>query len=247
MSRSAKTYAWAVAVLISIWQLAAWMAGPAVLADPFTVAVKLYQEAHTAKFWKHLGASWFRIVAALVISFITAVPIGLAIGSSRRADNFARPLIYLTYPVPKIVLMPLIFLIFGIGDAGKIATLSIILFFQLLITSRDAAKAVGLGAKYSLYSLGGTRLDLFYHVICPACLPAIFTALRIATGTVVAVLFFVESIGTRFGIGFYILDSWGRGDIPQVFVGILTLALLGVILYEIFDVMERVFCRWSRL
>jgi NitT/TauT family transport system permease protein len=96
-------------------------------------------------------------------------------------------------------------------------------------------------------SLGGNRLDLFIHVIWPATLPAIFTALRIATGTVVAVLFFVESLGTRFGMGFYILDAWGRADIPQIFVGILVLAVMGVILYETFDILEKIYCRWSQL
>ncbi len=96
-------------------------------------------------------------------------------------------------------------------------------------------------------SLGGNRLDLFIHVIWPATLPAIFTALRIATGTVVAVLFFVESLGTRFGMGFYILDAWGRADTPQIFVGILVLAEMGVILYETFDILEKIYCRWSQL
>jgi NitT/TauT family transport system permease protein len=71
--------------------------------------------------------------------------------------------------------------------------------------------------------------------------------LRIATGTVVAVLFFVESLGTRYGMGFYILDAWGRADIPQIFVGILVLAVMGVILYETFDILEKVYCRWSQL
>jgi len=182
-----------------------------------------------------------------LISFVTAVPVGLALGSSRRADRFARPLIYLTYLVPKIVLLPIVLLIFGIGDAGKIAMLWIILFFQLLITTRDAARAVSRAARYSLYSLGGTRLQLFRHVIWPSCLPAVFTALRIASGTVVAVLFFVESIGTRYGMGSYILDAWGRSDIPQIYVGIVVLALVGVLLYETFDVLERLFCRWNQL
>ena len=125
--------------------------------------------------------------------------------------------------------------------------LSIILFFQLLITTRDAARGVSRAARYSLYSLGGTKRHLFAHVIWPSCLPAVFTALRIATGTVVAVLFFVESIGTRYGMGFYILDAWGRADIPQIFVGIVVLAIMGVILYEAFDILERVFCRWNQL
>jgi NitT/TauT family transport system permease protein len=240
-------YLWSGAVLIILWQTCAWWAGENVLAGPVTVLRKLLSEAGTVIFWKHVGASSFRILAALAIAFVTATPLGLALGSSRRADKFARPLIYLTYPVPKIVLLPLVLLVFGLGDLGKVVMLWIILFFQLLITTRDAARGVSKAARYSLYSLGGSRKDLFVHVIWPYSLPAVFTALRIATGTVVAVLFFVESIGTRYGMGFYIIDAWGRADIPQIFVGIVALAVMGAGLYETFDVCERVFCRWNKL
>jgi NitT/TauT family transport system permease protein len=245
--RRGSGYLWGVAALLAAWQLGAWWAGEAVIAGPATVLTRLAEEVRTDKFWAHLGASALRIFAALLASFVTAVPLGLLLGASRRVDRIANPLIYLTYPVPKIVLLPLVLLIFGLGDLGKIAMLAIILFFQLLIATRDAARAVSRSARYSLYSLGGTRLDLFVHVIWPSVLPSVFTALRIATGTVVAVLFFVESIGTRYGMGLYILDSWGRADVPQVFVGMVVLALMGAILYETFDILERLFCRWNQL
>ncbi len=237
----------AILALLALWQIGASISGPNIVATPVMTIEKLFHEAQTIKFWKHVEASSFRIVCALVISFVTAIPLGLYLGSSRRADRIARPLIYLTYPVPKIVFLPLALLLFGIGDLSKIMLLSLILFFQLLITARDSARSVSRSAKYSLKSLGANRWDLFIHVIWPSTLPSVFTALRIATGTVVAVLFFVESIGARYGIGFYILDAWGRADIPQIYAGIIIMALMGVILYETFDILERVYCRWNQL
>jgi len=231
--------------LVLTWQIAAWLAGPNIVAGPVTVLARLATELQTETLWKHLGASTFRICAALTLAFVTAVPVGLLLGSTRRADWLAGPLIYLTYPVPKIVLLPVVLLLFGLGDLGKIVMLSIILFFQLLITARDAARQVSRSARHSLYSLGGTRFDLFVHVIWPASLPGVFTALRIATGTVVAVLFFVESIGARYGMGFYIIDAWGRADIAQIFAGMVVLALMGVALYEAFDLLEKYFCSWK--
>jgi NitT/TauT family transport system permease protein len=245
--RTRAPYILGVLILLLLWQGIAWRAGDAILTGPVATAQKLVSEAQTPLYWKHVQASGVRVIAALSLSFVTAVPLGLTLGLSARADRIAKPLIYLTYPVPKIVLLPLVLLLFGIGDTGKIVMLWIILFFQLLITARDAARGVSRDARYSLYSLGGTRRHLLLHVVWPSCLPAIFTALRVATATVVAVLFFVESIGTRFGMGFYILDAWGRADIPQIYVGMTTLALMGVALYETFDLLERRFCRWSRL
>ena len=209
------SYLWSIAALLILWQVGAWWAGEDVLVGPIVVMSKLASEAQTRLFWKHVGASSFRILAALAVAFVTAVPLGLALGSSRRADKFARPLIYLTYPVPKIVLLPLVLLIFGLGDIGKIVMLWLILFFQLLITTRDAARGISRAARYSLYSLGGSRTDLFVHVVWPYSLPAVFTALRIATGTVVAVLFFVESIGTRYGHGFLYNRRLGESRYPS--------------------------------
>lgn len=240
-------YILTLAGLFVVWQIVSMIIGSYALPGPVTVLQKLADDARSFQYWRHIGTSVYRITAALAIAFVMAVPLGLFLGMSPRTDRLAKPLIYLSYPIPKIVLLPIVLLIFGLGDMGKIVMLAMILFFQLLITTRDAARGVSREARYSLFSLGGTKRHLFRHVVWPSCLPAVFTSLRIATGTVVAVLFFVESISTRYGMGFYILDAWGRADIPQIFAGMISLAALGVILYESFDIMERIFCRWNRI
>lgn len=241
------SYLWGILFLLLFWQVSAWLAGESLLVGPGPVLKKLYVESQLKRFWLHVGYSSLRIVAALVASFLVAVPLGLLVGSSKNIDRLAQPIIYLTYPVPKIIFLPVVFIVFGLGDLGKIVMLSIILFFQLFITTRDAARSVSRSARYSLYSLGGSRWDLFFHVIWPSCLPAVFTAMRIATGTVIAVLFFVESIGTRYGLGFFILDGWGRADIPAIMLGMVVMAVLGVILYEIFEILEKMLCRWNQI
>jgi NitT/TauT family transport system permease protein len=147
--------------------------------------------------------------------------------------------------IPKIVLMPIIFVLFGLGDTGKIVLITMIIFFQLLITTRDSAKKISMEVIYSLKSLGGNRWHFYRHVVWPVSLPGIFTSLRIGTGTAVAVLFFVESIATRKGLGFYIIDAWGRADYPTMFVGIIALSSIGIILYETFDLLERKLCKWK--
>jgi len=240
-------YLVAIILILVVWQVIATFSNDYVIAGPLKVFSKLLSEAKTSDFWKHIGSSTYRILTAMGLAFITAVPLGLSLGLSRRLDEFAKPLIYLSYPIPKVVLLPVVMLIFGLGDTSKIIMLWMILFFQLLITTRDAARGVTKAARYSLLSLGGGKLDLFREVIWPSCLPSVLTALRITTGTVVAVLFLIESIGTNWGMGFYIIDAWGRADISQIFVGMVVLALIGIILYETFDMFERTFCKWTQL
>lgn len=236
-----------IASILVIWYVLTMLLGEIVIASPITVFQTLWLELQTQDFWHHILTSLMRIISALLLALLTGAPAGLYLGLSDRADQLFKPFIYLSYPVPKIVLLPMVMLIFGIGEASKIVILWLILFFQLLITTRDAAKGVTKEAKYSLLSLGGNQWHLYRHVIIPVCLPAVLTALRITTGTVVAVLFFVESIGTNWGLGFYIIDSWGRADIPRIFVGMVVLAVIGIGLYEVFDKLEKTFCRWKQL
>jgi NitT/TauT family transport system permease protein len=239
------TYVVTVLFIFVLWYVLSLLLGAMLLPDPVEVFFQAVHELWRTSFWHHVEASSFRILFGLFIAFITAVPVGLFLGSNPRLDRLFSPLIYLGYPIPKIVLMPIVFVLFGLGETSKIVLLALIIFFQLLITTRDAARTIDTEVIYSLRSLGGNRFDLYRHVVWPVSLPGIFTSLRIVTGTAVAVLFFVESIGTSKGLGFYIIDSWGRADYPLMFVGIITLSVIGIVLYEAFDLLERRLCKWK--
>ncbi len=188
----------------------------------------------------------FRVLAAMLIGSALAVPAGLALGRSPRADAVFAPMIFLTYPIPKVVFLPVLMLLLGLGHLSKIALITLIVFFQILVTARDAARAVPEGAVLSVRSLGATGRDVARHVVVPASLPEIFTALRIGTGTAVAVLFLAEATAGTSGLGWFIVDAWGRIDYPAMFAGIIAMALLGVALYELLDVIESWATRWRR-
>jgi NitT/TauT family transport system permease protein len=238
-------YAVTIFLIYALWYVLSLVLGSNILPDPFLVFLRGFKEIAKASFWLHVEASLLRMLAGLFFAFILAVPAGLVLGSNPKLDRLFAPLIYLGYPVPKIVLMPIIFVLFGIGDVGKIVLLTMIIFFQLLITTRDSARKISKEIVYSLKSLGATRFDFYVHVVWPISLPGIITSLRIGTGTAVAVLFFVESIATNKGLGFYIIDSWGRADYATMFVGIISLSIIGIILYEFFDLLERKLCKWK--
>ena len=239
-------YLGTILVVILLWYAFSLLLGNNLLPGPLPTYIKLVEEIKLPLFWMHIEFSAYRIIVGLACAFITAVPLGLLLGSSRRLDRLFTPLIYLSYPVPKIVFLPIILLLFGLGDTGKIVLIALIIFFQLLITTRDSARQVGREVVYSFKSLGGNRWHFFRHVVWPVSLPGIFTSLRVGVGISVAVLFFVESIGTRYGLGFYIIDAWGRADYPAMFVGIIGLSGIGIALYESFDLLEKRACQWQR-
>lgn len=235
-------YAGALAGLLLAWAgLSAAIGSPA-LPGPVVAIATLLQA--WAEIWPEILVSGARVIVAMAIGTALAVPLGLWLGRSPRADSVAAPLIFLLYPIPKVVFLPVLLVLLGLGNTPKIALIALIIFFQILVTARDAAKAVPEGSIVSVRSLGASRLDVYRHVVVPASLPDIFTALRIGTGTAIAVLFLAESIAGTNGLGYYIVDAWGQIDYPAMFAGIIAMALLGVVLYEALDALELWATRW---
>lgn len=239
-----KHYLTALAVLLLLWEAASRALGEALLPAPLDVLSFFAQALADAAFWGHIGSSFMRVTLALALAWCTAFPLGLLLGYAKRADAMISPLVFLTYPIPKIVLLPVFLTVFGLGDAPRIVLVAMTTGYQILVVTRDSA--LGLDPKYldSFRSLGGSQLQMLRHVLIPAALPDAVTALRVASGTAVAVLFMVESFATSSGLGFLIMDSWGRGDMMEMYAGILAMSVMGVVLYEACNCMEYYLCRW---
>lgn len=237
-------YAGAVAVLLLGWAALSAAIGSPALPGPVP-AIEAFVDQWYA-IWPEMLISLLRVVVAMALGTAFAVPLGLMLGRSPRADAVFAPLIYITYPIPKVVFLPVLMVLLGLGNSPKIVLIAVIVFFQILVTARDASKAVPEPSVLSVRSLGASRWDVYRHVVVPAALPDIFTALRIGTGTAIAVLFLAESIAGSSGIGYYIVDAWGRIDYPAMFAGIIGMGLLGVLLYEALDAVEVWATRWRR-
>ncbi len=246
LTRRVLGYLAASGVLLIGWQLLALVIDSPALPGPLP-ALRAFIGSFTAGLLPHLVTSVVRIVSSMLIGTILAVPLGLLVGRSPRLDAVAAPLLFLVYPVPKVVFLPVLLVLLGIGDAPKVALITLIIFFQILVTARDAARGIAPAPVQSVRSLGATRWQVFRHVVIPATLPEVFTALRISTGTAIAVLFFSETIAGTNGLGWYIIDAWTRIAYSEMFAGIIAMALVGVVLYEVLEATEARICRWTRV
>ncbi len=236
----------AITFLLSAWHLLAVFLQLAALPIP-GVAFGTFLERITGDLGFHLQVSTYRVLVSIVVSLVLAVPLGLFLGREPRFDAFIAPLIYVVYPVPKIVFLPVIIALFGLGDFPKILLIVLVIFFQILVTTRDAARKVDQATIDSILSLGASRLQVYRQVIWPAALPDVFTALRIVTGTAIAVLFISETFVSREGLGYFILDAWSRSKWDEVYAGIIAMGMLGIVLYGILDFLDRRVCRWKHL
>ncbi len=235
---------WATLGLLAVWQLVAWLLHIAVLPGPVVVAQTLGRELLRGLGWHFLVSAW-RVVTSIGLATALAVPAGLILGQSQRLNRLFAPIIYILYPIPKIVFLPIILLFLGIGDTSKVFIIFLILFFPILVVVRDQAGALRPELIYSVRSLGAGRRALFRFVYLPATVPAALTALRVSIGTAVAVLFFAESFATTSGLGYYIIvESWGRLAYEEMYAGVIAMSTLGLLLYFIVDRLERRLAPW---
>jgi NitT/TauT family transport system permease protein len=229
--------------LLPIWWICSVLSGGRIIPDPLVVSAR-FLELLPSALWRHALASLARIGIALFLSLLSAVPAGIAIGRSRALDRALSPLAYLLYPVPKIALLPVVMLLFGLADPSKVTIVFLVLFFQILVTVRDAARGIPPQYFLSMRSLGAGRLQTARFVIWPALLPQVLSALRVGTGTSLAVLFFAETFGTRQGLGYFVMESWMRMAYPDMYAGILALGITGLALFLAIDAVQRTVCRW---
>ena len=186
------------------------------------------------------------MLAAIGVSVISAVPIGLGLGQLPKLDRIFAPLIAIVYPIPKIVFLPIIYVLMGITDVSKIFLIALIIFFQILVVVRDEAANLHPEMILSVRSLGAGRRALFRYVYFPASLPAVLTALRVSAATAIAVLFIVEQSLTTYGLGYYIVvETYQVLRYPEMFTGILAMSLLGLALYFVIYNLEFRFCRYQ--
>ena len=231
-------------LLLIIWQVSALLLDSMALPQPWIVLVDLGTKLINGSLLDDLAVSTLRALAGIGLALAAAVPLGLVVGAEEHIGKKVSPFIYLLYPIPHVVLLPLIIILFGIGNFSKIFLIALIVFFQILVTTRDGAKSIHPNYYFSMKTLGASRMQVYRHLILPATLPKILTAMRISVGTSVAILFFVESFATTTGLGYIIMDSWGRADYISLYTGISSMALLGFMLYMILDRIEQHLCRW---
>lgn len=215
------------------------------LPSPVTVYGNL-SKVLVNPFYLHLGASFIRVLLALLITLGIGLLIGIMMGTSKKINNVLNPLVYFTYPIPKTALLPVIMILFGLGDGSKITLIVLITVFPMIVAVRDGVQHLEASLYHPLKSLGATKWQMFTQITLPAIVPVILTTTRLSVGTAISILFFAENYGTKYGLGYYIQDCWMRIDYISMYGGILMLGGLGFVLFITLDLIEYLMCRWEQ-
>ena len=241
---SFRMFALGICLCLALWAGMAYLLQMPVIPSPVQVLLRL-----AAKFPDtiavHAGYSLMRIVLGLFAAVAVGYPVGVLMGYFPRVNRLLAPLLYLTYPVPKIALLPVVMLLFGVGEWSKLILVFLIIVFQVVVAVRDAVAAIPSETYAPLRVLGASFAQIVRHIIVPASLPKFITAVRVAMATAISVLFFTETFGTQYGIGYYIMDAWLRVNYLDMYAGIVVLSAMGLLLFILLDWTERRMCAWN--
>ena len=237
-------YVAALAMLLALWQLAAYVVNKPYL-PPFTEVV-LRMATDYQLLAKNLAVTLMRIAVAVALALSVGLAAGLAAAwlSEKISANLLRALILLTYPIPHMALLPILLHLFGI-EASKIALISLIAFYPIALSVMEWSQRYPRDLAALIYTMGGGRRDVVRYVALPSALPGILTGLKIALNTAYSVSFIAESLALTDGLGALIYDSWHRLDFLQMYAAIFTLGAAGVSTYAAMSLIEKILIKWA--
>ncbi len=226
-----------------IWYIGYLTVRTTVIPNPVTV----YQNFGTVfanDILRHILYSLNRIGQGLGLSLLIGIPVGILMAYSHTADKILYPMVYLSYPIPKTALLPIAMLLWGMRDGSKVAIIFLIIVFQVIVAVRDSVRNIDASLYLVTVSAGACKRQIIWHITLPAILPELLTSLRISIGTAISVLFFVEAYGTKYGMGYYIVDAWSRIDYIGMYSGIIVISIAGFVLFEAVDFLSAKLCAW---
>jgi len=196
--------------------------------------------------WLDVRASFFRVTAGFLLSAALAVPVGVLIGSWRVAEGVVQPFTEFVRYVPVPALIPLMMVIFGIGELPKIMLIFVGTYFQLVLMVADEIRRVPYDLVQVSYTLGADRREIVRRVLVPAALPGIFDALRLCNGWAWTYLVVAELVAANEGLGYRILKFSRFLQTPKIFVYLLLLGVVGLTLDLCFRAFNQRAFRWAQ-
>ena len=214
-------------VLLGLWQLVAVREHPEFVLGPAEVVGHVLVALTSGELLPHVGASLLRSLPGFVLGSLAGVLLGLLAGVTRAVDEMLSPLVFLTYPVPKIVFLPILMLWVGIGDVSKVLVIALACFYPCFINAYYGARSTPTLAVWSGLNMGARWWRIFAKVVVPSALPFVFAGLRVSLALSFILLFSAEMINARSGLGFLIRQAEASLRFDLMYVSIVAIAALG--------------------
>ena len=233
--------------LLLIWELCA-RAG-FIDVRFFPAPSKIFQVMYTmiqnGQLEKHVWASLQRLWWGILFGGVPALVLGVAMGMYRTLRVIVEPVIMATYPIPKSAILPLILLIFGLGEASKIVMVATGVFYPILINAMAGVLEIN-----KIYfdvgrNFGASRWQVFRTVALPGAMPLIMTGIKLGVGLGLVLIAIAEMVGAKSGLGYMIWNAWEILSVETMYVGLISIAVLGLVFTLLLNELERVIVPWK--
>jgi len=212
---------------LGVWQLLASLDRPDFVLPPTEIARHVVAAIASGELLPHIGASLARSLPGFALGSALGTVLGLLAGVARGFAQAVSPAVFLTYPVPKIVFLPLFMLWFGIGDVSKILIIALACFYPCFINAYYGARAARTIMVWSALGLGAGRVQVFRKIVLPSAMPLVFAGLRVSLALSFILLFTTEMINARSGLGYLIRQAESGLRFDLMYVSIVAVAVLG--------------------
>ncbi len=244
------SWATVAAVIVAWWAVtASGLVSPFVLPSPLELARELrelaahgYAEKPLAQ---HVVASLARTFTGLGLGLAVGIPVGLVMGASPVVYAILSPIFAFLRPIPPIAFIPLMILFFGIGEFSKVFLIFTAALWYVVLNTSAGVRTVSQDLLRAGQNLGLTRLQLFRHVLFWAALPHILTGVKTATAISWAIVVAAELIAAQAGLGFLVMDAATFFRVPDVYLGIIFIGLIGLALEAVTRSLERGLLHWQ--
>jgi ABC-type nitrate/sulfonate/bicarbonate transport system permease component len=239
----------AIATLVVVVVL--WQAGASAgviptlfLPPPVSIARALWALTISGELWNNLSVSLMRLAVGWVVGTVFGIGMGLSVGlwSALRSPGMA--IVSALFPIPKIALVPLFIIWFGMGEGSKLATLAFGVFFPTVIATAGGVDNVPRGLIRMGQSFGLSHAAIIRKIVLPAALPAILSGFRVTSSIAIVLLVAAEMIGAERGIGAFVLSAGNLYDMDNLLAGIVVLSALGLTVSWTIGRLERFFLGW---
>ena len=216
-----------LALLVAVWQVAAFFGLPQFVLSPFEIAKHFFAALGTREFYDDVAASLGRSLPGFALGASFGALLGLAAGVTRWFDRLFSPAVFLTYPVPKIVMLPIFMIWFGIGDLSKVLIIALACFYPVFINAYYGVRQARTILVWSALNMGATPAQVFRRVVLPSAAPMIFASLRVSLALSFIVMFAAEMINARSGLGHMIRIAENSLRFDLMYVSLAAIAILG--------------------
>ena len=216
------------------------------LAAPSQIAVAIYDLAVTGQLWHHVGVSAAEFALGYVIACVLGIALGMAMASSATMKQALQPWVSGLYATPTIALAPLFILWFGIGIWSKVIVVISLVLFPVAINTEAGLRTTSERLIEMLRSFGATPKQIFFKVSLPSAVPFILAGLKLGIGRGLIGVVVAELFGSRAGLGRLISQSADAFNMPELFAGVVVLAIAGIVMTAGFGWLEKRLVPWTK-